>query len=111
MKIRSEVNFEEKNGRTLSRRKEFYENGNLYKEGLYSIGQGSWEWNIPIGVVRTYSEQGILTSEEHYDEAGTLEGDSKYYTPKGELAKVVTYSNGKKTNENVLVAPPPAKER
>lgn len=105
MKKRSEVTFEEKNGRTLSRRKEFFQNGQLFREGLYSRGLNNWEWDIPIGVVKTYSDQGILISEEYFDESGTQEGDSKYYSKTGELEKIITFSNGKINKEKVYHPP------
>lgn len=101
-KYRSEIDFEERNGRTLSRRKEFFPNGNLFREGLYSKGYSKWEWDIPIGMVKTYNESGHLRSEEFYDDSGTLEGESKYYSKSGELEKIVTYSNGKMSSEKLM---------
>ncbi|WPU64752.1 toxin-antitoxin system YwqK family antitoxin [Peredibacter starrii] len=102
-KIRSEVNFETRNGRTLSHRREFFENGILFREGHYSKSQASWGWDIPIGTVKTFDENGTLRKEEHFDETGSLSGESKYFTAKGELQRTATYSDGKLKDEKVLI--------
>jgi antitoxin component YwqK of YwqJK toxin-antitoxin module len=102
-KIRSVVNFEERNGRSLSNRKEYFENGNLFREGYYSKSQANWSWDIPIGVVRTFNENGTPKSEELYDEAGYLDGESKFYNKKGELERTALYLDGKLQKETVLI--------
>ena len=94
-KIKSEVTFVERNGRTLSKRKEYYENGKLLREGLYSKGQGSWGWNIPVGSIVTFYENGKMKCEELFDEAGNLNGETKLYNSEGILEKTVIYLNGK----------------
>lgn len=98
-KTRSEVTLENRNGRPLSNRKEFFENGNLFREGHYSKGQGNWFWDIPIGLVKTFYEDGTIKSEEHYDESGSRNGESKYYSKKGELERVLEYVNDKLEKE------------
>lgn len=102
-KIRSEVNFETRGGRTLSHRREFFENGVLFKEGYYSKSQANWGWDIPIGTVKTFDEHGTLRKEENFDETGSLNGESKYFTPKGELQRTAVYVDGKLKEEKVLI--------
>ncbi len=93
-KLRTEVNFETKAGRTLIRKKDFYENGILAREGLFS-GGGQWEWDIPAGLIKNYFKNGILKSEEHFDESGNRDGESKYFTDKGELLSKSNYAKDK----------------
>lgn len=102
-KIRSEVNFETHNGRTLSHRREYFENGVLFRDGLYSKSQAHWGWDIPIGTIKTFDEKGTLRTEELYDETGSLNGESKYFTPKGELQRTAIYVSGKLKEEKILI--------
>lgn len=90
-KIRTEVEFESHFGKTVSRRKEFFENGNLFREGLYTKGQWDWGWDIPMGTVKTFFEDGIMKSSEVFDEFGNREGESSYFDKKGVLLKRITY--------------------
>ena len=83
--MKTEVSFETRKDRILSHRKEFYEDGKLFREGYYSKGNGSWGWDVPSGSVRTFHKNGVLKSEEQYDEGGTLEGESKFYDQEGKI--------------------------
>jgi len=98
-KYKTVVDLEDRNGRVVSRRKEYHANGNLYREGVFSRGQKSWEWNCPMGIVRTYHENGQLKCEEHYDEHGVREGETIIYDPKGTILKKITYIHDKIVRE------------
>lgn len=104
-KVRTEVTFVERNGRTLSQRKEFNEGGTLVREGLYSKAFGSWGWDIPIGAILSFNDNGTLKCEEHFDESGVRSGECKFYSRQGELEKIVTYVNGKIEKEEIKKAP------
>lgn len=93
-----EVDFEEKNGRTYSRRKEFCEKGNLIAEGLYGKGN-AWEWSMPIGKIKRYYSNGKPLSEEHYDEHGQREGESLYFHHSGYVEQKHYYEKDKKIRE------------
>lgn len=101
-KLKTEVSLVEKNGRTLSKRTEFYENGQVAKVGVYSIGLGKWSWDVPIGVVKSYYENGQLKAEINYSESGSLEGESSYFNQEGKLIKRLTYSKDRLVKEEVF---------
>lgn len=101
-KLKTQIEFEERNGRTYSRRKDVYENGQVAKEGTYTNSLGSWSWDIPVGVVRSYFESGQLMSEEVYDDHGTRSGESVYYDKTGKLLSRVHYEDGRKIKEEIL---------
>jgi antitoxin component YwqK of YwqJK toxin-antitoxin module len=103
--MKTQVLFETKQDRTLSRRKEFYDDGTLFREGLYSKAQGSWQWDIPIGPVKTYNPNGTLKSEENFDDSGTLDGESFFYDIDGKIDRRVLFSNGKKIKEVITEKP------
>src|SRR5665647_468121 len=98
-KIRTEVTFETQQGRVLSKRKEYYENGTLFREGTYSKGNGSWTWDVAIGKVVSYFEDGQLMSEELFDDQGSHEGETRIYNRKGKLQKRIIYKNDLKVEE------------
>jgi hypothetical protein len=98
-KIRTEVLFESHYGKTVSHRKEFFENGNLFREGLYTKRQGEWGWDIPMGPIKTFFEDGILKSNELFDEFGNREGESTFFNKKGELIKKIHYRADKIISE------------
>ncbi len=102
--MKTQVIFETKQDRTLSHRKEFYDNGTLFREGLYSKAHGSWQWDIPIGPVRTYNPNGTLKSEESFDDTGTLDGESIFYNKDGVISRKVLFSKGRKINEQITEA-------
>jgi antitoxin component YwqK of YwqJK toxin-antitoxin module len=91
-KFRSEVVFVEKNGRTLSKRTSYYENGQIAEVGIYGNGQGDWSWNIPVGVVKKYFENGQIESEIPYNDYGAREGESNFYDKKGKLIRKSIHS-------------------
>lgn len=97
-KCRVEVMFEVRNGRTLSRRKEYYEDGTLSSEGLFSNG-GHWGWDIPAGTIKKYFKSGALKSEEHYDDGGNKDGESRFYNETGILISKISYAKDKKILE------------
>lgn len=97
-KSKTEVSFEMRNGRTYSRRKEFYDNGNLAREGLYAVGN-VWSWDIPAGKVTSYHLNGNLSSEENFDEFGNRDGESIYYYDSGKVSAKHYYVKDKKVRE------------
>lgn len=101
-KLKTEVAFVEKNGRTFSKRTAYYENGQIAEVGIYAIGQHGWGWNIPVGVVKSYFENGQLKSELAYNESGILDGECVYFDLTGALIKKLTYSQDKLIKEEIL---------
>ena len=97
--MKTEVSFETRKDRILSHRKEFFEDGTLFREGHYSKGNGTWGWDVPSGSVKTYHKNGTLLSDEQFDEGGTLDGESKFYNQYGKITKKVTYKGGIKIKE------------
>lgn len=102
-KLKTEVSLIERNGRTVSKRTAFFENGNIAESGTYSISQHGWSWNVPVGVVKNYFENGQLKSEISYNENGNLDGESLFFDSKGTLLKKLSYANDKLVNEEVFV--------
>lgn len=96
-KLRTEVTFVEKNGRTLSKRTSYYENGQIAHIGVYGNGQGDWSWNIPVGLVKNYFENGQVESEVSYNEFGNRDGESNYYNKEGKLLRKCVH------NRDVLI--------
>ena len=91
-KRKTEVIFIEKEGRTFSKRTEYFENGQVAEVGLYVNSLNDWSWNIPSGIVRSFYMDGRVKSEILYDEYGCKDGDSIYYDKKGRLEKKASYS-------------------
>jgi len=91
-KLKTDVAFIEKSGRTFSKRTEYYENGQVAQVGVYVNNQRDWSWTIPTGVVKSYFENGQLKSEISYNENGSLEGESNYFNSEGKLVKKLRYS-------------------
>lgn len=100
-KSKTEVLFEEKNGRTYSRRKEYFEDGTLAREGIYSCGNG-WAWDIPAGTITTYFKSGQLMSVEEFDDCGNHDGESVFYNEKGKVTLRIHYVKDKKIREEVV---------
>ena len=98
-KVRTEVVLETRQGRTVSRKKDFFLNGNLYSEGTYSNALGRWEWDIPVGNIKHYNKDGTLKSDQQYDEHGERDGDTSFFNEKGKLLSKITYIKGKKITE------------
>lgn len=97
-KAKTDVNFVNINGRTLSQRISFHENGKISQEGMFGIGNG-WRWNIPVGKIKNYFEDGILESELIYNDYGALDGECLYFDRKGQLIKKIKYANDKVIQE------------
>lgn len=110
-KLKTEVSLVERNGRTLSKRTAFYDNGQIAEIGTYSISQHAWAWNVPVGVVKTYFENGQLKSELNYNESGILDGECLYFNQQGEMVKRLTYVKDKLIKEEILKEPEVYKER
>lgn len=102
-KLKTEVSLIERNGRTVSKRTAFFENGQIAETGIYSISQHGWSWNVPVGVVKSYFENGQLKSEISYNENGSLDGECLYYDSHGTLLKKQSYAKDKLINEEVFV--------
>lgn len=104
-KLRTEVVFVERNGRTLSKRTSYYENGQIAQIGLYGNGQGQWSWKVPVGVEKSYFENGQLESEVSYNEAGSKDGESYYYNKNGKLIRKCIHSKDVLVQEEVFELP------
>ena len=101
-KIRTEVTLIEQNGMNYSKRVEYYENGQVAREGVFSKSQNDWGWSVPHGTVRSYYENGALKSEEVYDERGIRSGASNYYNSKGLLIKRLLYLDDRLVKEEIF---------
>jgi antitoxin component YwqK of YwqJK toxin-antitoxin module len=91
-KRKTEVIFIEKNGRTFSKRTEYFENGQIAEIGLYVNSLNNWSWNIPNGVVRSFYSDGRIKSEVNYDDYGCKDGESNYFDKNGVTIKKRIYS-------------------
>jgi antitoxin component YwqK of YwqJK toxin-antitoxin module len=93
----------EKNGRSFSRRTEYYDNGQIRMTGVFTCSQNDWSWSVAVGPVRQYYEDGTLKSSRSYNDYGELDGESTYYDRKGNLAKRTTHRNDKLVEEEILI--------
>jgi len=93
----------EKNGRSLSRRTVFHQNGQVRMTGVFASSQNDWSWNVAVGTVTQYYDDGKLKSSRSYNDYGALDGESSYYDRKGNLAKRATYKNDELINEEILI--------
>ncbi len=108
-KLKTEVVFVEKNGRTLSKRTSYYENGQIAHVGLYGNGQGDWSWKIPVGLERSYYDNGQVESEISYNEFGVKDGESNFYNKNGKLIKKWIHSKDVLIEEQIFEEPLPDK--
>lgn len=99
-KFKTDVDLLEKNGRTFSRRTEYYENGQIFRVGIYSSNHGNWSWNNPAGKVITYYENGTVQSEVNHNENGSLDGESVFYAKDGQVVRRLVYSKDKLISED-----------
>lgn len=104
-KIKTDVVLIERNGRTFSKRTEYYENGQVAKIGVYSNNQSDWSWSIPTGSVTSYFENGQLKSEENFDESGSREGESVFYEKDGFVLRRAHYQKDRLIKEEVFKKP------
>jgi antitoxin component YwqK of YwqJK toxin-antitoxin module len=98
-KIKTEVSFVDRNGRTLSKRTSYYESGQVAEVGLYGHNLGDWSWSVPIGVIRKFYENGQLKCELAYDDQGVRDGESVFYSQYGRLVRKEIFSNDRKIKE------------
>lgn len=101
-KLKTEVTFIEKNGRTLSKRDSYHENGQLAETGVFSNSQSSWRWDVPSGPMLTYHSNGQLKSSLPYNEKGFLHGESLHYDRKGKLIKRSVHAHDKLVEEEIF---------
>ena len=102
-KRKVEAEIFEKNGRNLSRRTEYYDNGQVRMTGVFACSQNDWSWNVAVGPVTHYYEDGTLKSSASYNDYGARDGESSYYDKKGNLAKRTKYQNDKLLEEEILI--------
>lgn len=102
-KSKVEAEIFEKNGRSFSRRTEYYENGQVRMTGVFTCSQNDWSWNVAVGPVTHYYEDGTLKSSASYNDYGALDGESSYYDKKGNLAKRTRHQNDKLLEEEILI--------
>lgn len=101
-KIKTDVVLIEKNGRTFSKRTEYYENGQIAKIGVYTNNQSDWSWSIPAGSITSYFENGQLKSEEGFDDGGSRDGESVYYEKDGFVSRRVLYQKDRLIKEEIF---------
>lgn len=104
-KVKTEVQLIEKNGRTFSKRTEFYESGQVAKIGVYSNNQSDWSWSIPTGLVTSYFENGQLKSEENFDDSGCRDGESVFFEKDGFVLRRAQYQKDRLIKEEVFKKP------
>ncbi len=93
----------EKNGRSFSRRTEYYDNGQVRMTGVFTCSQNDWSWSVAAGPITHYYEDGTLKSSASYNDHGALDGESSYYDRKGKLAKRTKHKNDKLLEEEILI--------
>ncbi len=102
-KKRTEAELFEKNGRTFSKRTEFYDNGQIAMTGVFTSSQNDWSWNVAVGTVMHYYEDGVVKSSQSYDDYGALDGESLYYDIKGNLMKKLRYAKDILVSKEILI--------
>lgn len=101
-KLKTDVVLIEKNGRTFSKRTEYYENGKIAKVGVYTNNQSDWSWSIPAGSVISYFDNGQLKSEEAFDDSGSRDGESVYYEKDGFVSRRAYYQKDRLIKEEIF---------
>lgn len=91
-KLKTEVKFVEVSGRTLSQRTSYYEDGTVAVKGTYGASQNGWEWNVPVGIVEKFYENGQLEHKLIYNTNGNLDGECVFYNKKGEMVRKRLYA-------------------
>lgn len=72
----------------------YYENGSKYLEGSYiETGSSWWSHMRPHGIIKYYSEDGVLREEAKYT-LGQLDGERKLHIEKQGLYREETYGKG-----------------
>lgn len=102
--IKTEVSFVEINGRTLSKRTSYHQNGQISEVGTFSSSSNKWGWDSPVGVLEKYFDNGVLQSRVSYDNNGYLHGESQYFNRDGKLLKTQVHSKDKLIEEKVTEA-------
>ncbi len=100
-KLKTDVVFIEKKGRTYSKRTDYFENGNIAHIGMYGNTPSNWAWTIPTGIIRTFYENGRIQSEISYDDHGSLNGESNFYNFYGQKIMRRVYDDDKLIDETV----------
>jgi hypothetical protein len=93
----------EKNGRVFSKRTEYYDNGQVAMTGIFTCSQNDWSWNVAVGVVLHYYEDGVMMSSVGHDEYGARDGESLYYDTMGKLVKKQRYAKDILISQEILV--------
>ncbi len=106
-KMRTEVTFVERNGRTFSKRVVYHDNGQIAEIGLYGRSLESWSWDVPNGVIRKYFRNGQLECELLYDEHGVRDGESLFFNMYGKLIRKEVYQRDRKVEEVTYQDPVP----
>jgi antitoxin component YwqK of YwqJK toxin-antitoxin module len=102
-KLKTEVTFVEKNGRTLSKRNSYFENGQIAEEGMFGNSHNNWSWNVPVGLIKKYYENGQHESEVSYNDYGAREGESVFYSKAGKLLKKTLHQNDNLIDEQNFI--------
>lgn len=101
MKIRTEVSLIEDKGRTLSQRVSFYQNGQVAEKGTFGYSSNKWGWNVPMGIIEKFYDNGVTACRISYDGNGYLNGESHYFDRNGNLIKTMIHSKDKLIREMV----------
>lgn len=101
-RLKTEVTFITKHGRTLSKRESFYDNGQLAETGVYAGAPQGWNWSIPAGPIQSFYMNGQLKSVIPYNEKGILHGESLYYDSNGKLIKRIKHANDVMVEEEIF---------
>jgi antitoxin component YwqK of YwqJK toxin-antitoxin module len=76
------------NGERYGQFSSYYADGTLANRGRYLADEQVGEWTF-------YFPNGKVEKEQHYSDAGELEGPSRYYNPAGELLLEQHYAGGR----------------
>ena len=93
----------EKNGRHFSRRTEYHNNGQVRMTGVFTNSQSDWSWNVAVGTITHYYDDGKIKSTTSYNDYGALDGETTHYDRKGNLAKRARYKDDKLLEEEILM--------
>ncbi len=69
-------------------------------DGVKDI-EGNYEGDHKEGLWKYYTDNGVLISEETYDDEGNIDGEDRDYHRNGEIASIMKYENGTLTGYEV----------
>ena len=93
-----EYEFEYKDGKVFINKKSFFTNGNPQVVGRY-FSDPKHNYDLPVGLIKTYYEMTGLAYEENFNSEGKLEGESLYYGENGKVILRKVFKDGALVSE------------